>query len=187
MENRRCRAAIYDQPKWLEQWEIFLDSFLSLLFKFYLQSFYLVHTSRSLLKSSDFWNFSYAILSDIIVLDSLYQGNVGTDGSTVYGFAFVDCAALRFWVGSINDDASCASLGALLMQVWSSLFFLMLRAVWTNSDSMMFFLNFRYLPRKLFMKTKVKSFFQCLLHACMFVFLILLRVLVKIIPFIWTI
>lgn len=37
--------------------------------------------------------------------------------STVYGFAFVDCAALRFWVGSISDDASCAALGALLMQV----------------------------------------------------------------------
>ncbi|CAH8326703.1 unnamed protein product [Eruca vesicaria subsp. sativa] len=37
--------------------------------------------------------------------------------STVYGFAFVDCAALKFWVGSISDDASCAALGALLMQV----------------------------------------------------------------------
>ncbi|WZZ28123.1 hypothetical protein YC2023_011524 [Brassica napus] len=37
--------------------------------------------------------------------------------STVYGFAFVDCASLRFWVGSISDDASCAALGALLMQV----------------------------------------------------------------------
>ncbi|KAH7511895.1 hypothetical protein FEM48_Zijuj12G0031600 [Ziziphus jujuba var. spinosa] len=43
---------------------------------------------------------------------------VGMDnGQTVYGFAFVDCAALKFWVGSINDDASCAALGALLLQV----------------------------------------------------------------------
>ncbi|XP_028080774.1 DNA mismatch repair protein MSH7 isoform X2 [Camellia sinensis] len=38
-------------------------------------------------------------------------------GSTTYGFAFVDCAALKFWVGSISDDTSCAALGALLMQV----------------------------------------------------------------------
>ncbi|KAL4573996.1 hypothetical protein LXL04_020818 [Taraxacum kok-saghyz] len=42
------------------------------------------------------------------------------DGSIAYGYAFVDYAALRFWDGSINDDASCAScvaLGALLMQI----------------------------------------------------------------------
>ncbi|CAH2052708.1 unnamed protein product [Thlaspi arvense] len=61
------------------------------------------------------------------------EGNIGPDAvhllaikevkmeleksSTAYGFAFVDCAALRFWVGSISDDASCAALGALLMQV----------------------------------------------------------------------
>lgn len=38
-------------------------------------------------------------------------------GSTAFGFAFVDCAALKFWVGSISDDASCAALGSLLMQV----------------------------------------------------------------------
>ncbi|KAL4570233.1 hypothetical protein LXL04_025884 [Taraxacum kok-saghyz] len=31
------------------------------------------------------------------------------DGSIAYGYAFVDYAALRFWDGSINDDASCAS------------------------------------------------------------------------------
>ncbi|GFP94868.1 DNA mismatch repair protein msh7 [Phtheirospermum japonicum] len=60
------------------------------------------------------------------------EGNIGADavhllavkedgllgnGSTVFGFAFVDCAALKFQVGSISDDASCAALGALLMQV----------------------------------------------------------------------
>ncbi|KAF6172860.1 hypothetical protein GIB67_035414 [Kingdonia uniflora] len=46
------------------------------------------------------------------------QGNQASEnGSVVYGFAFVDCASLRFWVGSISDDASCAALGALLMQV----------------------------------------------------------------------
>ncbi|XP_027173583.1 DNA mismatch repair protein MSH7 [Coffea eugenioides] len=39
------------------------------------------------------------------------------NGSTSFGFAFVDCAALKFWVGSISDDASYAALGALLMQV----------------------------------------------------------------------
>lgn len=42
------------------------------------------------------------------------------NGSVVYGFAFVDCARLRFWVGSIDDDASCSALGALLMQVCSN-------------------------------------------------------------------
>ncbi|PPD72959.1 hypothetical protein GOBAR_DD30144 [Gossypium barbadense] len=46
------------------------------------------------------------------------QGNYGVEnGSTTYGFAFVDCAALKFWVGSISDDATCSALGALLMQV----------------------------------------------------------------------
>nr|XP_016505221.1 PREDICTED: DNA mismatch repair protein MSH7-like isoform X1 [Nicotiana tabacum] len=61
------------------------------------------------------------------------EGNIGPDavhllavketcnelenGSTTFGFAFVDCAALKVWVGSISDDASCAALGALLMQV----------------------------------------------------------------------
>ena len=44
------------------------------------------------------------------------------NSSTVYGFAFVDCAALKFWVGSISDDATCAALGALLMQVGSCIF-----------------------------------------------------------------
>lgn len=39
------------------------------------------------------------------------------NGSTAFGFAFVDCAALKFWVGSISDDTSWAALGALLMQV----------------------------------------------------------------------
>ena len=49
------------------------------------------------------------------------QGNSSLEnGSIIYGFAFVDCAALRFWVGSIDDDASCSALGALLMQVGSN-------------------------------------------------------------------
>lgn len=48
------------------------------------------------------------------------QGNLELEnGSTVYGFAFVDCAALKLWVGCIKDDASFAGLGALLMQVCS--------------------------------------------------------------------
>lgn len=48
------------------------------------------------------------------------------NGATAYGFAFVDCAALRVWVGSINDDASHAALGALLMQVCSFIFLVFL-------------------------------------------------------------
>ena len=51
-------------------------------------------------------------------IENFLQGNNSLDnGSVVYGFAFVDCARLRFWVGSIDDDASCSALGALLMQV----------------------------------------------------------------------
>nr|XP_009409339.2 PREDICTED: DNA mismatch repair protein MSH7 [Musa acuminata subsp. malaccensis] len=38
------------------------------------------------------------------------------NGSTIYGFAFLDYAALKFWVGSICDENS-AALGALLMQI----------------------------------------------------------------------
>lgn len=52
---------------------------------------------------------------------STFQGEPGPDGGSVgYGFAFVDCATLRIWIGSIPDDASCAALGALLVQVKSS-------------------------------------------------------------------
>ncbi|KAK2645736.1 hypothetical protein Ddye_020931 [Dipteronia dyeriana] len=55
---------------------------------------------------------------DAVHLLAIKEGNFElNNGSVVYGFAFVDCAALRFWVGSINDDASCAALGALLLQV----------------------------------------------------------------------
>lgn len=43
------------------------------------------------------------------------------NGSLPFGFAFVDCAALKFWVGYVSDDASYAALGALLMQVCSSI------------------------------------------------------------------
>ncbi|BAU02843.1 hypothetical protein VIGAN_11243300 [Vigna angularis var. angularis] len=45
------------------------------------------------------------------------ESNDLDNGSVVYGFAFVDCARLRFWVGSIEDDTSCSALGALLIQV----------------------------------------------------------------------
>ncbi|XP_043702329.1 DNA mismatch repair protein MSH7 [Telopea speciosissima] len=55
---------------------------------------------------------------DAVHLLALKEGDGGFEnGSTVYGFAFADCAALKFWVGSICDDGSCAALGALLMQV----------------------------------------------------------------------
>ncbi|KAK4265511.1 hypothetical protein QN277_026557 [Acacia crassicarpa] len=39
------------------------------------------------------------------------------NGSVEYGFAFVDCVALKLWVGSIDDYASCSTLGTLLLQV----------------------------------------------------------------------
>ncbi|XP_020958607.1 DNA mismatch repair protein MSH7-like isoform X1 [Arachis ipaensis] len=71
-------------------------------------------------------------LVQVITPSTTVEGNIGADanhllaikegstilddGSVVYGFAFVDCARLRFWVGSIDGDASCSALGALLMQ-----------------------------------------------------------------------
>ncbi|CAA7397194.1 unnamed protein product [Spirodela intermedia] len=55
---------------------------------------------------------------EAVHLLALKEGNnISKNGKTVYGFAFVDCAALRFWVGSMEDDASCSALGTLLMQV----------------------------------------------------------------------
>ncbi|KAJ9551139.1 hypothetical protein OSB04_015184 [Centaurea solstitialis] len=72
-------------------------------------------------------------LVNVLTPSTLIHGNIGPqavhllalkegirnsdDGSIAYGFAFVDCAAIQFWVGSISDDASYAALGALLMQV----------------------------------------------------------------------
>ncbi|XP_042481954.1 DNA mismatch repair protein MSH7 [Macadamia integrifolia] len=72
-------------------------------------------------------------LVNVVTPSTAIDGNIGPDavhllalkegdgrfenGSTVYGFAFADCAALKFWAGSICDDGSCAALGALLMQV----------------------------------------------------------------------
>ncbi|XP_061366489.1 DNA mismatch repair protein MSH7 [Gastrolobium bilobum] len=59
---------------------------------------------------------------DAVHLLAIKERNNGLDnGSVVYGFAFVDCARLRFWVGSIDDDSSCSALGALLMQVCSKI------------------------------------------------------------------
>ncbi|XP_021741550.1 DNA mismatch repair protein MSH7-like [Chenopodium quinoa] len=55
---------------------------------------------------------------DAVHLLAIKEGSCGVDGGTsVYGFAFVDCAALKIWIGSVSDDASCAALMALLMQV----------------------------------------------------------------------
>ncbi|XP_054791375.1 DNA mismatch repair protein MSH7-like [Prosopis cineraria] len=54
---------------------------------------------------------------DAVHLLAIKEGSDLNNGSVQYGFAFVDCAALRFWVGSIDDDASCSALGALLLQV----------------------------------------------------------------------
>lgn len=55
---------------------------------------------------------------DAVHLLAIKEESCGLDNNSIaYGFAFVDCAALKFWAGSIKDDASCAALGALLMQV----------------------------------------------------------------------
>ncbi|KAI4380038.1 hypothetical protein MLD38_006269 [Melastoma candidum] len=55
---------------------------------------------------------------DAVHLLAIKEDLCGVNGSQIsIGFAFVDCAALRFWTGSITDDASYAALGALLMQV----------------------------------------------------------------------
>ncbi|XP_020582500.1 DNA mismatch repair protein MSH7 isoform X2 [Phalaenopsis equestris] len=53
---------------------------------------------------------------DAVHLLALNEGQ-SNNGSTVYGFAFLDYAALKFWVGSFIDDGSYAALGALLVQV----------------------------------------------------------------------
>ncbi|XP_035836733.1 DNA mismatch repair protein MSH7-like [Helianthus annuus] len=71
-------------------------------------------------------------LVQVLTPSTLIHGNIGpqavhllslkegtsdpADGTTAFGFAFVDCASLQFWIGSVTDDASCAALGALLMQ-----------------------------------------------------------------------
>ncbi|XP_058111124.1 DNA mismatch repair protein MSH7 [Magnolia sinica] len=55
---------------------------------------------------------------DAVHLLALKEGHCDLENrSTEYGFAFLDYAALKFWVGSMCNDASCATLGALLMQV----------------------------------------------------------------------
>ncbi|XP_068652588.1 DNA mismatch repair protein MSH7 [Aristolochia californica] len=54
---------------------------------------------------------------DAVHLLALKEGNGLETGSTIYGFAFLDYASSKFWVGSICDDASCVGLGALLLQV----------------------------------------------------------------------
>lgn len=61
------------------------------------------------------------------VLMYMQRNQTSDEGRTEYGFAFLDYAALKFWVGSITDDDSCATLGALLVQV--NLFFLTLKQV----------------------------------------------------------
>ncbi|PKA63420.1 DNA mismatch repair protein MSH7 [Apostasia shenzhenica] len=53
---------------------------------------------------------------DAVHLLALKEGELNS-GSTSYGFAFLDYATLKFWVGSFTDDGSCTTLGALVMQV----------------------------------------------------------------------
>ena len=45
------------------------------------------------------------------------QDGALSQGSVAIGFAFVDAAAGKFYVGTINDDCSRAALESLLTQV----------------------------------------------------------------------
>jgi DNA mismatch repair protein MSH6 len=47
------------------------------------------------------------------------QITVASNGCRLFGLAFLDYAALKIWVGSLHDDDSLATLGALLVQVRS--------------------------------------------------------------------
>ena len=67
-----------------------------------------------------------------------------------YGFAFLDAAAGRFYVGSASDDASRANLGALLTQVGMRLAFSTER--WYSS----FFWEFSCPQQKQFCQIKHK-------------------------------
>ncbi|CAL4978244.1 unnamed protein product [Urochloa decumbens] len=55
--------------------------------------------------------------TDAVHLLALKEVTLSSSGSRVYGFAFLDYAALKIWVGSVHDDDSSAALGALLVQV----------------------------------------------------------------------
>ncbi|KAL6627315.1 hypothetical protein ACP70R_031041 [Stipagrostis hirtigluma subsp. patula] len=55
--------------------------------------------------------------ADAVHLLALKEVTLASSGSRVYGFAFLDYAALKIWVGSLHDDDSSAALGALLVQV----------------------------------------------------------------------
>ncbi|XP_051223469.1 DNA mismatch repair protein MSH7 [Lolium perenne] len=55
--------------------------------------------------------------ADAVHLLALKEVTIASNGSRVYGFAFLDYAALKIWVGSLEDDDSSAALGALLVQV----------------------------------------------------------------------
>nr|CAB3476007.1 unnamed protein product [Digitaria exilis] len=55
--------------------------------------------------------------TDAVHLLALKEVTLSSSGSRVYGFAFLDYAALKIWVGSLHDDESSAALGALLVQV----------------------------------------------------------------------
>ncbi|KAG6516026.1 hypothetical protein ZIOFF_026473 [Zingiber officinale] len=56
--------------------------------------------------------------AEAVHLLALKEGDCGSkDGSIFYGFAFLDNASLKCWVGSISNDNSCAALGALLVQI----------------------------------------------------------------------
>ncbi|KAM0829156.1 hypothetical protein ACQ4PT_067060 [Festuca glaucescens] len=55
--------------------------------------------------------------ADAVHLLALKEVALASNGSRVYGFAFLDYAALKIWVGSLEDDDSSAALGALLVQV----------------------------------------------------------------------
>ncbi|GJN05607.1 hypothetical protein PR202_ga23254 [Eleusine coracana subsp. coracana] len=53
----------------------------------------------------------------LLALKENFQLTTSSNGCRVFGFAFLDYAALKIWVGSLCDDDSLAALGALLVQV----------------------------------------------------------------------
>lgn len=74
-----------------------------------------------------------------------FQVTLSSNSSRVYGFAFLDYAALKIWVGSFHDDDSSAALGALLVQVLSCSLSCLVRGPGT---AITYCALFRFLPEK---------------------------------------
>ena len=59
-----------------------------------------------------------SIAADAVTLMALSESEEASEiAKTRFGFAFLDAAAARFYVGSVTDDAGRANLGAVHTQV----------------------------------------------------------------------